>query len=108
MNQTVEDLINIIEQERKIGNKENANNCYLALYTALDNEVKICKEEPVEPESFSDSRFHLRKFRHDLKQIIKNNNITKSSDQINSGDEITQDTMHQVISNERKSDENAR
>ena len=108
MNHTVENLINTIEQEQTIGNKEKANNCYLALYSALDKEVKLCKEEGVDVEYFGDSRFHLRKFRHDLKQIIKKNHINKTSEQINYGTAQKQYTINQTLSNERISEEHGR
>ena len=108
MNKTIEDLISTVEQERKLGNKENANNCYLALYSALDKEINICKEEGVEPEYFAHSKFHIRKFRYNLKQIIKNNNIHKSSEQINSEYENSQHMKHKNLSNERTSEENER
>jgi len=102
MNVAIQDIISTIDKELKLGNKEKANDCYLALYDALIKEIELCKEENIEPEEFSNLKFTLRKFAYEVKQIIGKNNIKKISMSANLVDEKNQDSIYKVISNERK------
>lgn len=104
MNQEVRNLISIIEGERKLGNTQNANACYWALYEAFEEELEICKEEFVDPEEYSKNKFHIREFRYELKQVIKKNKIPKSTPKLRGEESV----MYQAISNERRAEKDDR
>lgn len=98
MNQEVRNIISIIESERKLGNKQNAEKCYLALFDALDEELKICKEEYLDPEMLSENKFHIREFRHEIKNIINKNNISRKVPKTTEEESY----MYKTISAERR------
>ena len=83
-----------------IGNKENAETCYLTLYNALNYEMEICKDRFRDIDEFSDFRTHLREVRHKLEEIIEKNNINTKTTKIND-DKETADRMYQTIISER-------
>ena len=104
MNQEVRNMISIIEGERKLGNTQNANACYWALYEAFEEEIEICKEEYVDPEEYSKNKFHIREFRYELKQAIKKNKIPKITPKLRGEESV----MYQAISNERRAEKDGR
>lgn len=99
MNVTLKDIMNLIEKERTIGDKNNANNCYLALFKALQNEMKLCKQDFKDIDTLSNYQTNLRKLLYELKQIIKKNNIKAASDECKKNEQG--DKMYQAITNER-------
>ena len=99
-NKKLNEIIEIIEKEKSFGQKRNADNCYLALFQALDEEMKLCKEEYKDIDSFSDYRTNLRELRFNLKQIISRENIEKTSKCIDENDLINK--MYNKIVSERK------
>ena len=99
-NRELNEIIEIIEKEKKFGQKKNADNCYLALFQALDEEMKLCKEEYKDIDSFFDYRTNLRELRFNLKQKINIENIENESKKID--ENIIINPMYNKIANERK------
>ncbi len=106
MNMALKDIMNLIEKERTLGNKSKANNCYLALFEALKNEMKLCKQDFKDIDTLSKYQTNLRELLYELKQIIKRNNIKADSKEHK--ENIQENRMYETIISERNRENVAR
>ena len=100
MNEELENILSILKKEMSIGNRENAETCYLTLYNALNYEMEICKDRYRDIDEFSDFRTYLREVRHELKEIIEKNNIHTKRTKTDEDKELA-NKMYQTIISER-------
>ena len=100
MNEELENILSILKKEMSIGNRENAETCYLTLYNALNYEMEICKDRYRDIDEFSDFRTYLREVRHELKEIIEKNNIHTKTTKTDEDKELA-NKMYQTIISER-------
>ena len=68
MNEKIEKLIQWIDREYRIGNKENAIKCYQALSEAFQNEINLNLESGLDPEDNTKGKFKIREFNYLARQ----------------------------------------
>jgi len=68
MNENIEKMMQCIEKEYKIGNRDNAIRCYAALYKAFQDEINLNLENGIDPEENTNGKFRIREFNFLAKQ----------------------------------------
>lgn len=68
MNENIEKMMQCIEKEYRLGNKDNAIRCYDVLHKAFQNEIKLCIERGLEPEIEVKGQFKIREFNYLARQ----------------------------------------
>lgn len=68
MNENIEKMMQCIEKEYKLGNRDNAIRCYEVLHKAFQEEIRLNLERGIDPEENTKGQFKIREFNYLARQ----------------------------------------
>lgn len=71
MNNNIKKMIEFIDKEYKIGDRENALNCYELLHKAFQHEIDLYFECELDVEEISKGQLKIREFNYEIKEKCK-------------------------------------